>query len=129
MKKVLRVLLFTLLFIPMMVRADVKEYNIYLFYGKGCPHCKALEEFFDGYLDKHKNVTVKRYEVWNDQDNLNKLQEVIKITKSNESGIPFLVIGDSVIVGFDEDEAHITLFFDKAGSEYKIDMLLRKDKS
>lgn len=103
MKKVLRVLLFTLLFIPMMVRADVKEYNIYLFYGKGCPHCKALEEFFDGYLDKHKNVTVKRYEVWNDQDNLNKLQEVIKITKSNESGIPFLVIGNSVIVGFDEE--------------------------
>ena len=36
---------------------------------------------------------------------------------------------DKEIVGFDEDEAHITLFFDKAGIEYKIDMLLRKDKS
>ena len=36
---------------------------------------------------------------------------------------------DKEIVGFDEPEAHITLYFDKAGDEYKIDMLLRKDKS
>lgn len=36
---------------------------------------------------------------------------------------------DKEIVGFDEDEAHITLYLDKSGDEVKIDMLLRKDKA
>lgn len=36
---------------------------------------------------------------------------------------------DKEIVGFDKDEAHITLYLDKSGDEVKIDMLLRKDKA
>ena len=36
---------------------------------------------------------------------------------------------DKEVIGFDEDEAHITLYLDKDNDEIKIDMQLRKDKS
>lgn len=36
---------------------------------------------------------------------------------------------DKEIIGFDENEAHVTMYLDKNSDEYKIDMLLRKDKS
>lgn len=36
---------------------------------------------------------------------------------------------DKEIIGFDENEAHVTMYLDKSSDEYKIDMLLRKDKS
>ena len=36
---------------------------------------------------------------------------------------------DKEIIGFNEEEAHITLYLDKDGDEIKIDMQLRKDKS
>lgn len=36
---------------------------------------------------------------------------------------------DKEIIGFDEENAHITLYLDKFGDEIKIDMELRKDKA
>ena len=36
---------------------------------------------------------------------------------------------DKEIIGFNEDEAHVTMYLDKEGDEIKIDMQLRKDKS
>lgn len=36
---------------------------------------------------------------------------------------------DKEVIGFNEDEAHITLYFEKDNDEIKIDMQLRKDKS
>lgn len=36
---------------------------------------------------------------------------------------------DKEIIGFDAEEAHITLYLEKSMDEYKIDMLLKKDKS
>lgn len=36
---------------------------------------------------------------------------------------------DKEVIGFDAEEAHITLYLEKSMDEYKIDMLLKKDKS
>lgn len=36
---------------------------------------------------------------------------------------------DKEVIGFDENEAHITLYLEKNSDEIKIDMLLRKDKA
>ena len=44
------------MFIPVMVFAEEKTINIYLFYGDGCPHCKELEEWLTPYLKENKDV-------------------------------------------------------------------------
>ena len=102
MKRYFKVILFLLLMIPCIIFADTKKVNMYLFYGEECPHCKALEAFLDDYLKDYENIELQRFEVWHNDDNLNKLRDVIGIMNSKESGIPFLVVGNSVIVGFDE---------------------------
>ena len=103
MKKFIRTLIILFMFVHVIVFADTKkEVNMYLFYGDGCPHCKALEKYLDGYLKEKNNIKLYTYEVWNSEENLNKLKDVMEIMGSNNSGIPYLVIGSSYIVGFDE---------------------------
>ena len=76
MKKIIYTILITLLFIPIAICAQEKDINIYLFHGQECPHCEEEREFLDTYLKKHTNVHLYSYEVWHDEDNAKKFQEV-----------------------------------------------------
>ncbi len=103
MKKLTYILLFLIMFIPCVIFGSEKDLNIYLFYGDGCPHCAEEEEWFKTYLEKNKNIKIHRYEVWYDKDNQEKYSKVHEILNDKSSGIPYLVIGESVISGFDKD--------------------------
>lgn len=103
MKKLTYILLFLIMFIPCVIFGSEKYLNIYLFYGDGCPHCAEEEEWFKTYLEKNKNIKIHRYEVWYDKDNQEKYSKVHEILNDKSSGIPYLVIGESVISGFDKD--------------------------
>ena len=100
MKKFSYILLFILMIIPNVVLG--KELNIYLFHGDGCPHCAAEIEYLNGYLEKHDNIHLHKYEVWHSSENVDKLEEVTKITGKDADGIPYLVIGDTVITGYSD---------------------------
>lgn len=73
------------------------------------------------YFDKGTNILYGD----NAQGKTNVLESIFMCatTKSHKGS------KDKEIIGFNEDEAHITLFLDKSGNEIKIDMLLRKDKA
>lgn len=103
MKKLTYILLFLIMFIPCVIFGSEKDLNIYLFYGDGCPHCAEEEEWFKTYLEKNKNIKIHRYEVWYDKDNQEKYSKVHEILNDKSSGIPYLVIGETVISGFDKD--------------------------
>ena len=103
MKKTLKVLLFLLLFIPFLLFGSEKDLNIYLFYGDGCPHCKEEEKWFESYLKKNDYIKIHRYEVWYNKDNQEKYSKVHDILNDTSSGIPYLIIGETVISGFDEE--------------------------
>ena len=51
MKKILKFLIVFAVFLllPVSAKADEKVINIHLFYGNGCPHCAAEEEFLSDY--------------------------------------------------------------------------------
>ena len=59
MKKLL--LLFFFLLIPIKAFA-AEEVDVYLFYGEGCPHCEAEEEFLDEIKEEY-NLNINTYEV------------------------------------------------------------------
>lgn len=103
MKKTLKILLFLLLFIPLLVFGSEKDLNIYLFYGDGCPHCKDEEKWFETYLKKNDFIKMHRYEIWYDKENQEKYSKVHDILNDTSSGIPYLIIGETVITGFDEE--------------------------
>lgn len=111
------VIVFMFLFIPFGVSAN-ESVNIYLFYGDGCPHCAALEEYLNNEYSSDKNVTVYKYEVWNNKENQELWKKVENITGEEAKGVPYFVIGDEIYQGY------------SAGStwEKKVDRAIKKAK-
>ena len=99
MKKFFYVAIFLFLFIPFSVHANEKV-NVYLFYGDGCPHCAALEEYLDSQYGKDKDVKVYKYEVWNDTENQKLWEKVQSVMETNAKGVPYFVIGEEVFQGY-----------------------------
>ena len=103
MKKIFKVLLLIFLSIPIFVFADSKnDLNLYLFYGRECSHCEDLLNYLEPYIKDKDNIKLYKYEVWHDQKNLEKLEEVHKIMTDSNSGVLYLVIGNTGISGFSE---------------------------
>ena len=101
MNKILKKILLFLLIILIPISAQAKDkYNIYLFYGDGCPHCAAEEEFLESYLGIYDNVELVKYEVWKNADNRELLVKVQDELNNHANGVPYLVIGDKAIVGY-----------------------------
>lgn len=100
MKKIIYLILMTILLIPNIIFAKEKELNLYLFYGEGCPHCKQLKIFLDEYMDENPNIKLYQYEIWNSAENRKKFVDVMKITENRMGNVPYLVIGEGVITGY-----------------------------
>lgn len=71
-----------------------KTVTVYLFRGKGCPHCEHAKEFLESIASDYGYLEIISYEVWNNMENQKLMEEV-----SNELGIevstsvPLIVIG------------------------------------
>ena len=103
-KKLLYVIIFMLIFIPFGVSANSKA-NIYLFYGDGCPHCAALEEYLENEYSDNSKVNIYKYEVWNNKENQKLWQKVEEITGKEAKGVPYFVIGEDVYQGYSASSA------------------------
>lgn len=100
MKKFIMPLLFLIAVILIPFNAEAKEINAYLFYGEGCPHCSALEE----YLNKKHSDDIKlyKYEVWNNTNNQQLWKKVQEATGETASGVPYFIVGEKVVQGYME---------------------------
>ncbi|TWO98766.1 thioredoxin family protein [TM7 phylum sp. oral taxon 351] len=75
--------------------------NIYIFWGDGCPHCKALSKFISKLPAETKNkVNIYSFEVWSDKDNKAFMKKFGKYLGQDVSGVPFMVIGDKIFDGY-----------------------------
>lgn len=102
MKKIIIFIITLLSFIPN-IKAEEKQLDLYLFYGDGCPHCKALEEYLDDYLKDKDNIKLHEYEIWYSEENQNLFKKVQNAMNIKANGIPYLVIGGDVVQGFMEN--------------------------
>jgi len=59
-----------------------------------CPYCIQAKEYF-----KENNIKFTDYNVAEDQEKAQEMQE-----KSGQLGVPVIVIGDEVLVGFNKNE-------------------------
>ncbi len=104
-----------------------KEVNVYMFYGKTCPHCEEALEYLNHIKDKY-DLNIIKYEVWFDKENKQKLEDITDYLDITVSGVPFVIINNTPITGYSSgvtDETykyHIKLaakdsFVDKVGIE------------
>jgi thiol-disulfide isomerase/thioredoxin len=91
--------------LPGKVSAQDKEpVVITLFWGNGCPHCKAERPFLASIQKAYPNVEVRTYEVWYVETNIPIMKKVVKSFGETVSGVPVTIIGDKHWVGYDETQ-------------------------
>lgn len=74
---------------------------IYLFRGTGCPHCYEFLEFLNDLSETYgKKFKLVSYEVYYNKDNLQLKNDVGKFLEQESSGVPYIVIGDKVFIGY-----------------------------
>lgn len=93
--------------------AESKQSEIIIFYGKGCPHCKDLEDFIaENKLDE--KVEMAKKEVWFDKENAKSLMTRAQECgiASDKVGVPFLYSSGKCLSGTPEVEDFL---MEKAG--------------
>ncbi|MBQ1496398.1 MAG: hypothetical protein IIZ40_03535 [Bacilli bacterium] len=103
MKKIKYIVLFLLLMVIFPLNIKAESLKIYLFYGDGCPHCADEEKFFESYLENNKDIKLVKYEVWHSKDNQELFKKVQDKLNNHANGVPYLIIGKDVVVGYMED--------------------------
>jgi glutaredoxin len=75
--------------------------HVYLFYGEGCPHC-AREKQFLSQLQQREPFDLHEFEVYYHPRNAALLKQVASALEADAGGVPFLVVGDQVFIGYAE---------------------------
>ena len=99
---------------------DKVPINIYLFWGNGCGACANLKEFFNN-LDSsyNKYFNLIKYEVWYNEENSELMHKVGNYLNQTYYAVPFLVVGDEIIIG--DDDAKKEYILEKIIEEYNND--------
>lgn len=112
MKKITKTFLIVIMGILTLVpftKVNAKEAaKVYIFHGSTCPHCQEAMAFFDSIESElGDKFDLVKYEVWSDADNAALMKDVAAVLNKDASGVPFIVIGDTVFEGYasnyDED--------------------------
>lgn len=99
MKRIAYVFIIVISFFLFMFKINAKTANVYVFYGKTCPHCHEAMEYLDSIKNKY-DINIIKYEVWFNEDNNNLMKKVSSSLDVSVSGVPFVVIDDTPITGY-----------------------------
>ncbi len=77
--------------------------NVYIFRGSSCGYCLKSVIYFSSIVEKYgKYFNLYTYEVWNNKDNNDLMNEVGDLLGDNITGVPYIVIGDKSFPGYAE---------------------------
>lgn len=74
--------------------------NIYLLWGKGCPHCSDFISYIKDYYKDFNHINLYAFEVWYEENNQPLLDLLGKEFNTQIRGVPFIIIGDRYFSGF-----------------------------
>lgn len=96
------VLFFAFSFFLFISNTYAREIKVYFFHGDGCPHCAEEEKVLSKIEKKYSNLSIVRYEVWNNKDNAILMGKVGDAMDVDGSGVPLTVIGSSAFSGYSD---------------------------
>ena len=80
------ILLSVLAFLTFNMNASAKSVNVYMFYGKTCPHCKEAFKYLNNIKDKY-DLKIYKYEVWENEENKALMKEVATLLDIDNTAI------------------------------------------
>ncbi len=86
--------------------AMLGEHNVtaYVFWGVGCPHCRAEKRFLDGVGEKYPSLDVHYLEIYNNESNRDLFNRVMDAKNVGIRGVPTFLVGDVVLSGYRTDD-------------------------
>lgn len=75
---------------------------IYMFWGEGCPHCAAAKPYFEDLANKHPEIELRFYEIYNSAENQEKFVKMAEAFGFEAYGVPTIFIGDRYWEGYAE---------------------------
>ncbi|MBS3760195.1 TlpA family protein disulfide reductase [Halodesulfurarchaeum sp.] len=75
---------------------------VYWFWGASCPHCENMMPFMEGLADR-KNVGVVGLEVYNNEDNRQRMKEFIDGFGVDQEAVPMTFIGSNYWIGYGDE--------------------------
>lgn len=110
-KRTFFILLFiVLIFFSFNFKIKAKEVNVYVFYGNTCPHCEEARDYLNTVKSKY-NLNLVEYEVWNNGDNKEIMNDVANYLDINVRGVPFVVIDNTPIIGYSSNTTNQTYIY------------------
>lgn len=94
-----------LLLSPFCEAIGANKTTLYLFWGKGCPHCKEEEAFLTKLKKKYPQLEVKDYEIWYNKKNADFFAAVMKAAKAESAAVPATLINGRLFIGFSKQIA------------------------
>jgi len=121
-KKLFLLICLGLLFFVTPTFAQEKTSNpvrLYFFYGDGCSHCAQEETFLTALKSKYPNLSILNFEVWKNTNNQKLVQQVAEKLQTTAGSVPFTVIGDQYVYGFNDMTAEQIKYNADYCSSYK----------
>ena len=86
------------------IKYSDEKINVYFFWGNGCQHCEALISYLNTLPEEYDNYfDLYTLEVWYNEDNSMLMTELGNYLGQEINGVPCLIIGDPVFIGFSEE--------------------------
>jgi glutaredoxin len=89
--------------LPARAQEESTDLNLYLFWSKNCPHCTKEKIFLESLVQKYPQLKVNLHEISNSQS-AKLLQKAARLLSADTGSIPFTIIGDNYIVGYQDEE-------------------------
>lgn len=99
-RSILLILFLAVLFMPIKIEALDNTVNLYLFYSKTCPHCKALEEVLVDIEKEYNNLKVYKYEVSENITNVVLMENAASELGITANYVPLTIIGTKPFIGY-----------------------------
>ena len=77
-----------------------KNIVLYLFWGKGCPHCAEEKIFLQNMKTTYPGLVIKDFEVWYNKKNASILSRMVTAYGIKTSGVPVTFIDRAAFIGF-----------------------------
>ncbi len=76
---------------------------LYLFWGDGCPHCEDEKKFLDKIQERHPELEMRYFEVWNVAENRAIAEAMRQAYEVTSSSVPMTFIGRWTVTGYAQD--------------------------
>lgn len=103
LKKIFTLILAITMLLPLTVMAEEEKketattkepVKIYMFHGSTCQYCQNALKWFDSIKEEYGNYfELITYEVWNDAENAELMEEVSSFLGDNATGVPYIILG------------------------------------